>query len=218
MASIPAQTQPHGACSSESADPDGTQGTPQDPPSPGCFPAQVSTSPAYTESLIEQTLDELLTAQPQHSPDSPAAPGLLHYSPLGEHGEQQILFARFLALLEQGLAKTAQQITFTIKADLQGLGAHIETIESKLDSIISRTNQNTTFIKSLQHQLDQTLAKIDDLENRSRRYNFCIPGMPESVKDVDTAVHTLLRDLLPDLPSHRLDLDRAHWSLQPQCP
>lgn len=52
---------------------------------------------------------------------------------------QQTLFVR----LEQGLARTVQQITTSIKADLQGLGAQIDTVERKVDETIARTNQNT---------------------------------------------------------------------------
>lgn len=98
---------------------------------------------------------------------------------------------------------------------MQRLGAQIDTVESKVDETIARTNQNTTCIESLQQQLEQTLVKIDDLGNRSRRYNFHICGLPESVKDVDAAVHTFLKDLLPDLSPHCLDLYRAHRALQP---
>lgn len=54
------------------------------------------------------------------------------------------------------------------------------------------------------------------LENRSRRYNFGIQGLPESVKVVHSAVCTLIKDLIPTIPEH-LELDRAHRALQPLC-
>lgn len=65
---------------------------------------------------------------------------------------------------------------------------------------ISRTNQNTDCIQTLQEQLHAALAKTDDLENHSRHYNFRIRGLSESVKDTSTAVHTFLKELLLDLP------------------
>lgn len=60
-------------------------------------------------------------------------------------------------------------------------------------------------------------AKIDDLENRSKRYNFRIRGLPESIKDVQAAECSFIKDkgTFPDIPDHCLELDRVHRALQP---
>ncbi|XP_073479900.1 olfactory receptor 1496-like [Aquarana catesbeiana] len=92
------------------------------------------------------------------------------------------------APLDRGLSQTATQINSAIQTDMQNLGARIEAIELKTDHTVARVNQNTARIQDLQDQLDTALSKIDDLENRSRRYNFRIRCLPESVKDVDSAV------------------------------
>lgn len=81
--------------------------------------------------------------------------------------------------------------------------------------MILRTNQNTDCIQELQDHLDTAMSKIDDLENCLRRYNFCIRGLPETCKDVQSTVHTFIKELFPDLPEDRLELDRAHRALQP---
>lgn len=124
------------------------------------------------------------------------------------------LFAKFSDLMEQGLTRAVQQITTTIKADLQGLGARSESVEKKLETTVPHTNQNTPCFETLQQQLEQALAKIDDLENRSHGYNFRIFRLLVSVTDVEATVHTFLSELLPNLPERCLDLHGAHQALQ----
>lgn len=40
-------------------------------------------------------------------------------------------------------------------------------------------------------------------------------GAPRNSEDVPTTVRSLLRDLIPEIPEHRMGLDRAHRALQP---
>lgn len=87
------------------------------------------------------------------------------------------MFARFEEILDRGLAQTAARITTDIKIDLQMLGSCIETIENRVASTITRVNQNTDRIQNLHDQLDTAMAKIDDLEKRSRRPRFRIRGL-----------------------------------------
>lgn len=111
------------------------------------------------------------------------------------------IFDKFSEMLANCLVQTAAQITTTIKADLQSLGA--------------RANQNIARIQDLQDQLDA--AKIDDLENRSRRYNFHIRGLSDSTTDVHMTVKSFIKDSILNIADHRLELDTAHRALQPHC-
>lgn len=81
--------------------------------------------------------------------------------PLVDAGHQTLV-TKFSDLLEQGLNRAVQQITMTIKADLQRLCASIDAVEYKLEATVARMNQNTVCIESLQQQLEQPLVKIDD--------------------------------------------------------
>lgn len=63
--------------------------------------------------------------------------------------------------------------------------------------------------------MEAQISKIDDLGNRSQRYNFRIRGLPEIVMDVHPAVLSLTQDLIPDIPPRRLELDRVHRALGP---
>lgn len=116
-------------------------------------------------------------------------------------------------MLTRGLLHTAAQITASIHADRQKIGSRIEVIEQKSDQAALRINQNTARIQELQDQLEVATSNIDDLENRSRHYHFRIWGLPESVKDVHLAIQEFIKNLIPDIPAHRLELERAHTAL-----
>lgn len=118
------------------------------------------------------------------------------------------LLSSFSDMLAAGLAQNAAQITSSIKADLQSLGARMDAIEQAVDDSAARTNQNTSCIQSLQEQT--ALSKLDDLENRSRQYNFRVRGIPESNIDIHDTVKSLIKDIFPDIPDHKLEIDRAH--------
>lgn len=128
---------------------------------------------------------------------------------------QEEMFLKFSSLLEKGLATTAHQITNTIKADLSNIGSRIEAIEEKVECTVSKTNQNAAHLQSVQEQLDVALSRIDELENRSRRYNFRIRGLPETFTDIPSTVQDIISEIIPNIPSQRLELDRAHRSLGP---
>lgn len=171
-------------------------------------------SPASTESLIRRTLGgAALTPQQEliHSPDPWDAQA--RDSP----PDFPSMMAAFSQMLSNGLSHTAAQITATIPADLQQIGARILVLEQKSDQAILRINQNTSRIQDLQEKLESASSKIDDLENRSRWYNFRIRGLPETVKDTHIAVQDFIKSLIPNIPAHRLELDRAHRALQPPC-
>lgn len=118
-------------------------------------------------------------------------------------------------LLDRGLAQKANKITSDIRADFQNLGSRMKAIEQKLDITVSRANQNTDHIQVIKDQLEVALSRIDDLENRLRRDNFRIRGLPETITDIPKAVQDLIKNLIPSIPPHKLELDRAHRSLGP---
>lgn len=176
------------------------QGTPRPPLVP---------SPASTESLLGRTMEDYSL-----SPVGPAlprmqttpSPGMLAQDQVSPH---QDLFLKLSDLLERGLANTADKISRDLKSDFTNPGTRKEAIEHKLDIMVA------AHIQVLQDQLDTALSRIDDLENRSRRYKFRLRSLPKTVTEISTAVQGLIRDLLPNTPPYRLEMDRAHRALGP---
>lgn len=166
-------------------------------------------SPSSTESLIERTLDKLLLTPMGDIDKSPVIHSGLTLPPTVNPTDLTTLMAAFFRMLSRGLAQTATQITSIIQADLHNLCARIEAIEQKAEHTIPSANQNTSHIQDLQDQLESVHEKIDDLENRTRCYNFRVRGLPESIKDSSEAVCVLIKEPYP------LELDRVPRSLQP---
>lgn len=79
----------------------------------------------------------------------------------------------------------------------------METIENKLDRTVVATNQNLDHIQTLQEQLDVALFRINDLENRSRRYNIRIRGLSESISNIPAAVQDVIQNLIPNILQYR---------------
>lgn len=172
-------------------------------------------SPASTVSLIGRSVEGLLMT-PMSDPLSclDVCDSEAYICPLTPTDFPSMMTA-FSNLLSRGLAQYAAQITSSIHADLQHLGTRIELIEKKADQSVARILQNSARIQDVHNQLETALSKINDLEHRSRWYNFRIRGIPKSVKEVQPAVRALIKDLIPDIPEHHLEQDRAHRALQP---
>lgn len=169
-------------------------------------------SAASMESPISRTLDDMLLSPVEDLMASQEACRVHTQGLTSTPQDFSSMMAMFDTMLSKGLSQTANQITTAIQADLQLLCARIETIEIKADQTKSRVNQNTTRIQDLQDQLENAFSKIYNLENRSRRYNFRIQGVP---KDADHIVRTFIKELDHSIPDHRLEMDRAHRALQP---
>lgn len=103
----------------------------------------------------------------------------MNFQHVGQQHDISLLFTKFTEMLDSDLAQTAARITSDIKHDLHLLGSHLETFETQVDATIDRVNQNTDRFQELQDQLEGAMAKINDLENRLRRLNFRIRGLPE---------------------------------------
>lgn len=145
-------------------------------------------SQASMESLINQTLDDLLMSPM-------VAPSPRPRDPL--HGTTQLLlhqqdvaffFTKLTEMLDSGLCQTAAKTTSDIKQDIQSLGTCIETIETKVDATVARTNQTTDHIQDQLNQLD-------------------VRGLSESITKVHEAVCSLIKQFVLNVCSHILELD-----------
>ena len=57
------------------------------------------------------------------------------------------------------------------------------------------------------------LTRLEDYENRDRRSNLRIRGIPKMVTDRQSTITALFQDLQPAIPIECLELDRVHWAL-----
>ncbi|KAL6469089.1 hypothetical protein MHYP_G00226130 [Metynnis hypsauchen] len=116
-----------------------------------------------------------------------------------------------------------------VLAEMRGISSRLELIDSRLDSIDTRLNTiaknristlddsadiQQTAIAKLRGELAQLLTTVDDLENRSRRKNLRIIGLPEKAEGSDLT--KFLREMFPtwlELPAElSMEIKRAHRS------
>ncbi|XP_075719607.1 uncharacterized protein LOC142760334 [Rhinoderma darwinii] len=139
----------------------------------------------------------------QHSPMQPAITSGL---------TEDAIFSCISRAMQAQMGEISSKIA-AVHQDLHKVGAHMQAIETKMTSVTARVNQNTRFMEDLQEQLEEANTRIEDLENRSRRYNFRIRGVPESQTEVPGVVRLLLTTLIPDISESHMEIDRAHRAL-----
>lgn len=96
-----------------------------------------------------------------------------------------------------------------IRQDLDKLRSHISVVEQRVE----QEEEHTASIHTLQTKVWALEYKVDDAENKNKRNNLRIVGMPEGAKGRNPSVflQELLRSLLPDAQfSPYFTVERAH--------
>ncbi|CAH2327899.1 Hypothetical predicted protein [Pelobates cultripes] len=104
-----------------------------------------------------------------------------------------------------------------LRRDVQELEDRMTHVEQKMEDQTAAHNDVADQVQHMQQQLEYTQRKVMDLEDRSRRQNLRLRGIPEEVKQPD--LHAFLigyfKELAPDLPAEVLLLDRYHRVQKP---
>ncbi|CAH2221237.1 Hypothetical predicted protein [Pelobates cultripes] len=137
------------------------------------------------------------------SADTPLTPNLL----------QKMLDAAVLkmqASFTSALAKINNEIT--------DLDARASQLEEKMEVNATAHAAIEDRLEDIERKLSLHETKITDAEDRSRRNNIRLRGVPEDVEAQDLTAFTmeLFRAVLPDIPADMLLLDRIHRIPRPQ--
>lgn len=107
----------------------------------------------------------------------------------------------------------------TIRTTLDSHTQKIATMESTLTTHSDELTERTTRLDQLEKANAALVSKTEDLENRSRRQNLRIVGLPEGVEGgspldfVSQLLHNVIgEDIFPKPP----ELDRAHRTPAPK--
>ncbi|XP_068106887.1 melanoma-derived growth regulatory protein isoform X1 [Hyperolius riggenbachi] len=102
-------------------------------------------------------------------------------------------------------------------ADLSGqigeVGERVATLEKQTDSLTEAVNADKLQIDEQAQQIEELQIKLEDLENRTRRANLRIRGVPESIADLKPMALNLFSALLPNLDPAELRIVRIHRAL-----
>lgn len=108
--------------------------------------------------------------------------------------------------------------TAALQATISSHGSKIKDIETSMNSVDERLDILERKYQSLERDNEKLKSKADDLENRSRRNNLRILGIPENVETskpshfMASFFAELFGDKLPQTP----EIERAHRSLAPK--
>ncbi|XP_056398871.1 uncharacterized protein LOC130293793 [Hyla sarda] len=162
-----------------------------------------------------RTSDHSGTRYP-HSADPSLPTPEMASNTLKKHPELQALLALLptksdLQILATDLRQAWRHDLKPVKNDVQLLKEKVETLETFRTTVTDQLKclQESTRNLSL-HQAAE-IAHLDDIDNRNRRNNIRIKGLPESVapQDISSTLQKIFNDILQKPPDSPLEMDRA---------
>ncbi|XP_073500594.1 uncharacterized protein [Phyllobates terribilis] len=125
---------------------------------------------------------------------------------------------------KEDMTSFAKYIVEECKQEFAKLQSDVVTLTTRVDTIEQNMTITSATITALQDTIHVQSAHIinlqshlDDLENRGRRNNLRIRGLPELVvtADLPSTLNHIFNKILGAPPSSVIELDRAHRALRP---
>lgn len=125
----------------------------------------------------------------------------------------------------QDLQTVAADIKDTLFSAITDLRHELQAITGRIQRVEDDAVRQSSHVKKIQHNVDHHTMQlrdlqrhVEDLDNRGRRHNLRIRGIPESVEqDRISPVVTGLFNHLLDRPEHtQISMDRIHRALRPK--
>lgn len=120
--------------------------------------------------------------------------------------------------LQSSLMLNISSMIGKFSSDMQGLGERVKHIEHKMDACTTTVNNLIDAYKEQSDNTDWIKVKLADLEDRSRRNNVKLMGVPESVAPTDLQKYArdMIAQLLPDISPIERNIDRIHRIPKPK--
>lgn len=128
----------------------------------------------------------------------------------------QITLEQIELLLQKSLKVTSDYITTSLTKEIRDLGKRTSALELRADVLEKCTADFSSEIDNLKEENLTLQTRLEDYENRARRSNIRIRGIPETVIDLQATMTALFQELQPGIPVERLEMDRVHRALAPK--
>lgn len=114
--------------------------------------------------------------------------------------------------LRASLQTDMLQCVANFKEEVQELGGRVDKIEHKMGEFAASHNSLIDSHNEHDDQLENLKAKLADLEDRSRRNNLKLRGVPETVLNTHLNQYAcdLIKAVLPSIPASEVVIDRIH--------
>lgn len=164
-----------------------------------------------------------IRVEPQHSVVIPQAPGATLPPPADRKYEYttdplQGPSLNDLRYVATDIKETLSAAIADLKIDICAVTARVNDIEKSaaqqnaaLRHVNRKADTNTMLLRELHRQ-------TEDLENRSRRHNLRVRGLPESIDfdQLSPAILGIFNDLLGRPPLTSIGMERLHRALRPR--
>lgn len=97
--------------------------------------------------------------------------------------------------IQETVAAAVQQGIEQLRRDLAAQTQSLKEMEERISGLEDDTSQSQGKVQMLENKLQNVLDKMDDLENRARRNNLRIIGLPETYKP--SALTAICSELIP---------------------
>lgn len=163
---------------------------------------------------------------PNHSPEKQKSrfdleDPLLTLQTTGQTTTDTLMKQMMMALrdsLQTDMHHTIKQVIQPLQGTVQELGGRTSHVENKLGELVKSHNRLLDDHRALQEETEKIKKKMADAEDRNRRNNLKVRGIPESIQQSDLAkyMRDLILHFLPECDKQHLILDRTHRLPKPK--
>ncbi|CAH2293019.1 Hypothetical predicted protein [Pelobates cultripes] len=127
-------------------------------------------------------------------------------------------------MLREATADIKTHVAAEITKQLEGLKTEMATLasrtgqtENRISKLESSTQEHAQDIAYFHGKIAALEDGMEDLNNRSRRNNIRIRGLPEAVtqEQLLPTLKAIFQEMAPDLTPNDLEIDRVHRALKP---
>lgn len=165
--------------------------------------ARVSTHAAAMKQLSNPSIHSLNNGNCEYS------------SPLSKADLDASLTTIFDKLVNK-IESEVHKATTGLSQEIANIGNRTDILETKHDELSLAHNDLRKDYESLADSFAFMQAQVEDLDNRNRRHNIRLRGVPETVTDLMQTVSKIFHNLLPDKPMSAFKCDRIHRALRPK--
>ncbi len=99
-----------------------------------------------------------------------------------------------------------------LREELEAIATAAKQTCDRVDSVHAAAREDRRTVTDLRNQLERLTEKMTDIEDRSRRNNVRLVGLPEVVEGSDVAgfLSVNLSKWIPSLKGRNIEIDRAH--------
>ncbi len=99
-----------------------------------------------------------------------------------------------------------------LREELEAIATAAKQTRDRVDSVQAAAREDRRTVTDLTNQLERLTEKMTDMEDRSRRNNVQLVGLPEGAEGSNVAgfLRVNLSKWIPSLKGHDIEIDRAH--------